>query len=102
MTSCRNCSICEVVVPCIIFSALVEVIGESHSGKLPAGVNGKKITVTGSDMSRRRRTGTTTQNPLIHHEFAVVLTYRTGCGAIAGVGQVSALSPLPYITEHLE
>ena len=52
-------------------------------------------------MSAGRGAGTTAQNVLIAHEFAVVLAQCAGSSAVAGIRRVSATRPFPNIPKHL-
>src|SRR5215472_12985774 len=75
---------------------------ESDPGKLPAFFRLEEITIGGANMRARGGAGTTAQDVLIAHEFAVVLAERARNGAVAGVRRVGAARPFPNVTEYLQ
>src|SRR5215831_3450168 len=75
---------------------------ESDSGKLPAFFRLKEIAVRVPDVITGGGAGTTAQDVLVAHEFAVVLAERSGSGAVAGVRRVGAARPFPNVAEHLD
>ncbi len=80
---------------------LLCVACESDSGELPAFFRLKEIAIGVADMNARCRAGTTAQDVLVAHEFAVVLAKCAGSSAVAGVGRVGAARPFPNVAEHL-
>ena len=80
---------------------LLCVACESDSGELPAFFRLKEIAIGAADMSAGCGAGTTAQNVLVAHKFAVVLAKRAGSSAVAGVGRVSAARPFPNVAENL-
>ena len=46
-------------------------------------------------------TGTTSQNVLVAHEFAVVLAKCARFSSVSGVGRVGTACPFPNVAEHL-
>ena len=82
-------------------SDLLCVARESDSGELPAFFRLKEITIGTADVSARGGAGTTAQDVLVAHEFAVVLAKRAGSGAITRVWRVGAARPFPNVAEHL-
>ena len=74
---------------------------ESDPCELPAFFRLKEISIGAADMNAGCRAGTTAQDILVAHEFAVVLAKRAGSSAVAGVGRVGAARPFPNVAEHL-
>src|SRR5262245_31843174 len=74
---------------------------ESDSGELPAFFRLKKIAVGAADVRAGGGTGTTAQDVLVAHEFAVVFARRSGSSAVAAVRRVGAARPFPRVAKHL-
>src|SRR5262245_29379746 len=77
------------------------VASESDSGELPAFFRLKEIAIGAPDVSTGGGAGTTAQDVLVAHEFAVVFPERSWSGTITGVRRVGAARPFPNVAEHL-
>ena len=80
---------------------LLCVACEPDSGELPAFFRLEEIAIGAADVRARGGTGTTAQDVLVAHEFAVVLAERAWLGAVAGVRRIGAACPFPNVAEHL-
>src|SRR6202012_2608193 len=62
-----------------------DILWESDSRELPAGVGWEKVSIGAADMRLRGRTGSASKDVLVAHEFAVVLTESSFCRGISGI-----------------
>src|SRR5918912_500865 len=80
---------------------LCTVLREANPRKLPAGGRREEIPIRRPDVRAGRRARAAAEDELVAHELAVVLAQRPGGRAIAGVGEISALGPLPDVAIQL-
>src|SRR5581483_5054726 len=82
-------------------TTLDTIRSQPYPGELPAGWRGEEIPIACANVRLRGGAGAAAQNPLVAHEFAVVLAQRPYCRAEAGIGNVGARCPFPNITKDL-
>src|SRR6185312_15866035 len=80
---------------------LTAIVSQPYSGKLPACFRREKIAVGGANVGARRSARSATQNHLSAHELSVVFTQRARSRLIAGIGEIGACRPLPYVAKKL-
>src|SRR5512140_1003179 len=80
---------------------LAFIFSEPHSGELKTRVWRKEIAIGRPNVRKRRGTGTATQHKLVAHELSVVFADGAFGRTEAGVRQIRAAGPLPYVSEHL-
>src|SRR5690606_7673607 len=71
------------------------ILCQSDAGKAPAIIWSIEVAVSGAPMVCGRRNAAASQHALPTHEFAVVFAQYAGRGLKAGIGVVTAGSPLP-------
>ncbi len=74
---------------------LSRTLRESDAGELPAGWRLEEVSVSGANVAGGSDDGAAAEDHLAAHEFAVVFAECAGEGAIAGVGGVGRVGPLP-------
>ena len=58
-------------------------------------MGGEKISITVSGVVGGRESGTSSENKLVYHEFAVVFASQTRPGSVAWISGVGTAGPLP-------
>src|SRR6266571_1666148 len=77
------------------------VIGQPDSAELPPRLGSKEVAIAGTYVRPGRGARAPAQHHLVAHEFAVVLAQCAFHGMVAGISQIGAARPLPYIPENL-
>ena len=77
------------------------VVSQANAGELPALMRIEEVAVGGTRVALGCHARGAAQHVLAAHEFAVVLTERTGAGAVSRIRRVGALRPFPNVAEHL-
>ena len=80
---------------------LMRIYCQPNATKLPAGVGGKEVAISGANVIRRSRARPAPQYILVAHKLAVVFADRPRCWLITGIGGVGAGRPLPNVAKHL-
>src|ERR1700679_3105957 len=74
---------------------------QPNSGKLPACLRRKEISVAGANVGGGRDAGAASQHHLPAHEFAVIFPQRSSQRSKPRIAKVSARGPLPAIAKEL-